>query len=220
VKTAKIRLFSPQSYFKEAELGSLYVDFQRTELTLHDGSILTFPFADNNIPYMLPDWQPIVGITLEDSSTLTIPVTVNMSVAEESNQNLTASQKELLTWRWKMGHCHLDWIQRLASVPRAQRRRVIHSKFPISTAHPPYCAACALSKFKARKAPGTVDGKARSEMKIRAGDLQPGDFVSVDQYVYGSLSLVVFLTPWERSYQSSSTMEEPSSLIMLLLSST
>jgi hypothetical protein len=44
----------------------LYVDHQRTELTLHDGSTLTFPFADNNIPFMLTDWQPIVGITLQD----------------------------------------------------------------------------------------------------------------------------------------------------------
>jgi hypothetical protein len=96
-KAAKIRLFSPQTYFKEAEHGSLYVDFQQTELTLHDGSILTFPFADNNIPFMLPAWQPIVGITLQDCSTLTNPLSVGMSVAEETNQNLTPNQKELLT---------------------------------------------------------------------------------------------------------------------------
>jgi hypothetical protein len=34
--------------------------------TLQDGSLFTFPFAENHIPYMLTDWQPIVGITLQD----------------------------------------------------------------------------------------------------------------------------------------------------------
>jgi hypothetical protein len=58
--------FQSSTYFKENESSNanLYVDFQRTELTLHDGSILTFPSAQNNIPYMLTDWQPVVGITL------------------------------------------------------------------------------------------------------------------------------------------------------------
>jgi hypothetical protein len=88
-KSAPVRLFSPQTYFKEAEEECLYVDHQRTELTLHDGSILTFPFADNNIPFMLTDWQPIVGITLQDCSTMTDNKLVGISVADETNQNFT-----------------------------------------------------------------------------------------------------------------------------------
>jgi hypothetical protein len=167
VKSAPVRLFSPQTYFKESENGNLYGDHQRTELTLHDGSILTFPFAENNIPYMLPDWQPIVGITIQDRDLLTDGRLINMSVANETNQNLTANQKELLTWHWKLGHCHFGWIQRLASTPRTDRRRVIQPKRPLSAAHFPYCA---LSKFKRRSPPGKIGGKPPPEMKIRTED--------------------------------------------------
>jgi hypothetical protein len=73
VKSAKVRLFSPQTYFKELDMSSASrtVDHQRMQLTLHGGSLLTFPIAENNIPYMLTDWQSIVGITLQDHPMMT-----------------------------------------------------------------------------------------------------------------------------------------------------
>jgi hypothetical protein len=42
---------------KEVNISSacLYIDHQKTELILHDGTLLTFPFAENNMPYMLTD---------------------------------------------------------------------------------------------------------------------------------------------------------------------
>jgi hypothetical protein len=100
---------------------NLYVE--RTELTLHDGSVLTFPFADNNIPYMLTDWQPIVGITFQDQPIMTDKKSIGMCVAQETNHNLSTAQKDLLTWHWKLGHCHFSWVQRLASAPRSEKRR-------------------------------------------------------------------------------------------------
>jgi hypothetical protein len=126
-RKAPIRLFSPQTYFKEQEDGYMHVDCQRTELTLHDGTLLTFPYADNNIPYMMSAWQPIVGVKPKDCSTLTNSKIVGMSVGEEMNQNLTPKQKELLLWHWKLGHCHFGWIQRLASEPRNGRRKVLET---------------------------------------------------------------------------------------------
>jgi hypothetical protein len=36
-----------------------------------------------------------------------------MSVADETNQNLSLAQKELLLWHWKMGHANQSWIQHL-----------------------------------------------------------------------------------------------------------
>jgi hypothetical protein len=65
----------------------------RIKSTLHDGSTLTYPFADNNILFMLTDWQPIVGITFQDCSTMTDTKIVGMSVADETNQNLSPKQK-------------------------------------------------------------------------------------------------------------------------------
>jgi hypothetical protein len=151
-KSAPVRLFSPQTYFKDmpTSQANLYVDYLRTELTLHDGSILTFPFADNNIPNMLTDWQPIVGITFQDQPIMTDTKSISMSVAQETNQNLSKAQKELLTWHWKLGHCHFSWVQRL---------------------------------FKKKTPTRTVGGTPPLEMRIREGDLQAGDCVSVDQYV-------------------------------------
>lgn len=153
VQNAPVRLFSPQTYFKEGGAGNLYVDHQRAELTLHDDSILTFPFAENNLPYMLPDWQPIVGFTFSDQSILSNQSLVQLSVADETNQNLTPRQKELLKWHWKLGHAHFGWIQRLSSNSK-NRRRILDSKHPISSAATPYCAACSLSKLKRRTPPG------------------------------------------------------------------
>ncbi|KAG7361170.1 hypothetical protein IV203_036270 [Nitzschia inconspicua] len=122
VPSAPVRLMSPQTYFREGEAGELRVDHLKAELTLHDGSVLTFPFAENMLPYMLPDWQPVVGVTLQDHSVLCDQPLIHMSVADETNQNLTSAQKELLKWHWKLGHGHFGWIQRLAST---KNRRTI-----------------------------------------------------------------------------------------------
>ncbi|KAG7349585.1 reverse transcriptase RNA-dependent DNA polymerase [Nitzschia inconspicua] len=181
VPTAPVRLMSPQTYFREGESGELRVDHLKAEVTLHDGSVLTFPFAENMLPYMLPDWQPVVGVTFQDHSVLCDQPLIHMSVADETNQNLTAAQKELLKWHWKLGHGHFGWIQRLAST--RNRRSILETKHSLSTVPLPYCAPCSLAKLKRRMPPGTVGGEPPPEMQIRAGDLQPGDCVSVDQYV-------------------------------------
>ncbi|KAG7341319.1 hypothetical protein IV203_023270 [Nitzschia inconspicua] len=119
-----VHLLSPQTYFKEGLRGRLTVTHDRAELTLHDGSVLSFPFANNHLPYLLPDWQPVVGHTRDDASLLDSAPTVALSVADETNQNLTQSQKELILWHWRLGHRHFSWVQRLASAPRTDRRHI------------------------------------------------------------------------------------------------
>ncbi|KAG7361832.1 hypothetical protein IV203_036933 [Nitzschia inconspicua] len=183
VRTAPVRLLSPQTYFKEGLRGRLTVTHDRTELTLHDGSVLSLPFADNHLPYLFPEWQPVVGLTRDDASLLGSAPTVALSVADETNQNLTSSQKELLLWHWRLGHSHFSWVQRLASAPRTDRRHILTTKTTCSTASPPCCAACSLAKLKRRTPPGPVGGIAPPAMQIRSDDLHPGDCISVDQYV-------------------------------------
>jgi hypothetical protein len=108
---------------------------------------------------------------------------ISMSVAHETNQNLSKAQKELLSWHWKLGHCNFGWVQRLASDPRSEkRRRVLTATNQISTLKPPYCAACMFSKIKRNNPPNNARGKYQHEMKIRAGHLRPGQCVSVDQH--------------------------------------
>jgi hypothetical protein len=173
VKSAKVRLFSPQTYFKEIYMSSasLYVDHQKTELTLHDGSLLTFPFAENTIPYMLTDWQPIVGITLQDYPMMTNRKSICISVAHKTNQKLSHAQKDVLSCHWKLGHYHFSWVQRLASEPRNNRRRILESRLPIST------ILCCLFTVQAQKKVsfGTSWRKTTPrDTKSRPGILSPG----------------------------------------------
>ena len=87
---------------------------------LADGSKLEFPYnPGSNLPLMLPDWKPSIGFTYEERVGFKAEAeSVFLSVADESNQNITASQKELLQWHWRLGHANFKWIQRLASTPR------------------------------------------------------------------------------------------------------
>ena len=151
VPEATVRLFSPQTYFHEQQKGHLQLDHSRTTLELHDGSLLHFPYnANNNLPLMLSAEPCHVGLTFDDATVLGDGHSVYnyMSVADESNQNLTRAQKELLLWHWKLGHANLQWIQTLCREPTNNHRRFVlethHSK--TSSCVLPKCAACMLGK--------------------------------------------------------------------------
>ena len=42
------------------------------------------------------------------------------SVAAKTNKNLTAAQKELLLWHWKLSHIGFQWLQSLMANPAKQ----------------------------------------------------------------------------------------------------
>ena len=188
VPDATVRLFSPQTYFREQQKGYLRLDHSSTTLQLSDGSRLQFPYnTNNNLPLMLPAEPHHIGLTFDDASTLGDGHSVHnyMSVADETNQNLTSAQKELLLWHWKLGHANFQWVQTLCRDPATTRRR-----FALATKHPkvsscalPTCAACMLGK-QTRRQPGTNTGALvkGKEMMLRREHLQPGDCVSLDQY--------------------------------------
>jgi hypothetical protein len=90
VPEASIRLFSPQTYFKEKKAGSLLITHDRTTLTLKDGSRMDLPYQENNLPIILTDDHfttkaLTVGLTFEDAT-----VMATLDVMDETNQNLTA----------------------------------------------------------------------------------------------------------------------------------
>jgi hypothetical protein len=190
VPDATIRLFSPQTYFRSVASGSLLVHANSTHLTVPDGTSLQFPYHPcSNLPYMLTGPQLNVGLTYEDTVTLTTPeVGTYMSVAAEANQNITATQKELLKWHWRLGHLHFSWLQRLTATSRNPDRPelpVLSTKYSkISTCAPPLCAACHLGKLNRRGTTSTVEiARPEREMLLRQDQVLPGDMVSVDQYV-------------------------------------
>jgi hypothetical protein len=64
---------------------------------------------------MLTPWHfkrqdPFVGLTYQDVQTLSNlgGISVLLNVANKTNQNLTAVQKELLLWHHKLGHADMQ----------------------------------------------------------------------------------------------------------------
>ena len=197
VPEASIRLFSPQTFFQEQQAGKLVLDHKKTQLQIPDGTWLEFPYnSSSNLPFMLTGNVNHMGLTFEDATMLGDGYSVKsalstanhsglMNVADETNQNLTASQKELLLWHWKLGHANMQWIQTLCRDPKANSRRlVLETKEAKTTSCViPLCAACMLGK-QHRRTPhsnhgGLVDGK---DSMLKREHLQPGDCVSIDQY--------------------------------------
>jgi len=191
VPSAAIRLFSPQKYFQEQQAGSLWCDAKRSVLTLADGSALEFPYnSGSNLPLMLPDKITQMGLTFEDSQLFeSIGTSEFVTVADDVNENIPASQKELLKWHWKLGHVNFKWIQKLATTPRKPTDGIdmpilkMKEKKTSSCLHPK-CAACQMAK-QTRRNPGVSVGTPipEKEMSLRQGILEPGDMVSIDQYV-------------------------------------
>jgi hypothetical protein len=112
-----------------------------------------------------------------------------LSVASEVNQNITAAQKELLKWHWRVGHAGFQWIQWLMATPRS---RLDASDEPIlkvkihkaSSCTLPLCVACQIAK-QARQGAETIKQTKviEKEKMLRREHFEPGQMVSVDQYV-------------------------------------
>ena len=190
VPDASIRLFSPQTYFIEKEAGQLLMTAHHTVLTLADGSELEFPYnMGSNLPLMLPHMKSQVGLTYDDVTTLSDEHSIKgyLSVADEVNQNITPSQKELLKWHWRLGHAGFQWVQKLAAKRKqpveGTESPILRTQKPsVSSCPPPMCCACQLAKQSRRGAGSSVETRV-PKMDIRQGDLKPGQCVSIDQYM-------------------------------------
>jgi len=146
VPDTAIRLFSPQNYFQEQQAGELWCNARQTILTLADGSKLEFLYnPGSNLPLMLPDVQTPVGFTFKDKATFSVlGDQAFMSVANEVNQNIMASQKELLKWHWKLGHANFNWIQKFAAHPRSAPDGI---QAPILRMKTPSVSSCPAPEF-------------------------------------------------------------------------
>ena len=116
----------------------------------------------------------------------------HLSVAEETNQNLTDAQKQLQLWHWRLGHVGYAHLQRLMK-PRTRKKEdpsdtdeeelpcLLPKNPAVATCSPPKCAACELAKAKRRSADVDTTKRKRKNV-LKRGTLKPGDRVSMDQY--------------------------------------
>jgi hypothetical protein len=189
VPDATIRFFSPQTYFQETGHGECRVNAKRTSLELADGSLMEFPYnLGSNLPIMLPTEAHTCGLIFEDVSYFNDVDGLRsfLSVAEQTNQNLTASQKELLLWHWKLSHAGFQWVQKLAVQSMNRPLILVPKNSTVSSCPAPLCTACQLAKQN-RRTPGTEQRGTvpDTDMLLRRGHLEPGDMVSIDQYISG-----------------------------------
>ena len=155
VPHADIWLFSPQRLFQEHQSGRCVIDHLKTSLELPDGGTLEFPYCpSNNLPLMFTDQCEQVGMTTSDVLTLDkleAYGTVFDIIAEE-NANITAAQKELLLWHFRLGHTGMGWVQTLIRNRKAEHGTKAYPPI-LPTKHDkakscdkPCCEACLLGK--------------------------------------------------------------------------
>ena len=194
VPKADIRLFSPQTYFQENGKGKCEVDFTKVTLSLPDGTELQFPFHHcSNLPFMLLGTPKEPGLCKVHYREMTSPdfdLQAALSLLDQSNINLTANQKELMLWHWRLMHAGQDWVQTLMATPKSEvgdkpPAPIIPTKTnKASSCVHPVCPACQLAK-QHRRTPGHVQHiqDPDREMAIRRENLRPGECTSLDQYV-------------------------------------
>ena len=195
IPLARIRLHSPHNYLMEYQAGSCYFDHTQFQLTTPDGIVLRFEYDTySNLPLLFLDRGICqAGLTGEDALCLAkqedLPEYVT-TIIHDMNYNITAAQKELLLWHNRLGHAGMSWIQ---SLMRTIQEEVGNTRTDpyVPTRHKktrsctiPKCASCQLGK-QYRRTPNvtTTTVKSEMEMALKREHLQPGDCVSMDQYV-------------------------------------
>lgn len=183
----QIDYFPPQSY-----LQSTYPDGQpnpsvqeswggtESQFWLQGHPSLTYvvvPYDDsNNLPISY-------GFS---SNMLTARETeINSFITDDSNQNLSPSQKELLKWHFKLGHASLPAVQALLKGGRlAQSDSQTNLHRQVGRCVLPKCASCQLGKARRRSSHGTIRHvNPAHDGNLKAGNLLPGARVSVDHFI-------------------------------------
>jgi hypothetical protein len=220
VPEGNIQLFSPQVYFQENGNGSGRITKDGVELVLADGTPMYFPLhKSNNLPFLLIRHKPLVGVSRSDAEFLQRfeQVSACLSVAYETNQDLTEPQKELLLWHHRLAHANFQWVHWLVATPRNQGDNrtgpLLEVKVSkVSSCPQPLCAACQVAK-QARRVAEVFRNvlEENKEVVLKRDHLKPGDMVSIDQYI--SVSPDDFHTPQEKNRGRRSTAAERCLLI-------
>mmetsp|Transcript_15062 Transcript_15062/g.36800 ORF Transcript_15062/g.36800 Transcript_15062/m.36800 type:complete len:509 (-) Transcript_15062:4073-5599(-) len=201
ISDVRIRLFSPQTYFKQHDgQGKAVIDANRIEFVLPDGDSLFFPWQESsNLPLMLTADsmmdQAAHVLTERELNSFENEQCVFLNVAAEQNKNLTRAEKKLLLWHAKIGHANMPWILKLAKWNNKEGSPapgpLPAKKDEFKRCDCPKCTICQLAK-QHRRSPrsdaaneggSNKNGRRKKEKKLMEENLKPGDKVSMDQYI-------------------------------------
>jgi hypothetical protein len=168
VLEAKQRLLSPHRLLnkKKGIFGSYSGDEYKFELKLNYNPIISVQYDSRSA---LPIAEFIVGPEPEP--------TVNLTILDPGNQNLTGGQKLLLEWHYQFGHLNFQSLQNvLRGAPFVAKRFAAAMKCDL-----PRCEICELAKAKRR--PKISETKTKNPERygaLKVNHLSPVTRVSVD----------------------------------------
>jgi hypothetical protein len=117
VPNTRIRLLSPQWYLHEQQAGTFLITPNDSIFNFSgkDKAKLTFRmWDDSGTKPDLPIDYLVLPLKAEECERDTAYLGLN--VLDPGNENLTVCQRELMLWHFKLGHFHLEWVQKLFRV--------------------------------------------------------------------------------------------------------
>ena len=169
VPDSKARLISPQRLFNKAKgvNGSFTV--------LEEHAVLSY----SNVADLIVEYCPRSNLPLALAKNLSSQPAANLTVLDDSNQNLTPSQKLLLTWHARFGHKGFSAIQRIfKSNPFSSAQFTSASRCEI-----PKCEVCQYSKAHRQPTKGNKQAtNSLTDGALKADHLRAGAAISVDHF--------------------------------------
>jgi Integrase core domain. len=174
VPACSARLLSPQRLFnkKKGIAGSFSVEEDHATLLINENP----PFI---IDYDSTTFLPVGLASNAAQSPSIIQPNVNLCITEDANQNLTSSQKLLLTWHYRFGHRNLPFVQHLLRLPVFGSDKFLAA----AKAELPKCAICEYAKGHLRSTVGNCQTtNPDTDGALKEGQLRPGAKVSADHF--------------------------------------
>jgi Integrase core domain. len=171
------RLLSPQRLFnkKKGLVGSFSIEEDHATLMINDNPPCIIEYENTTF---LP-----VGLAWNATQTTKmLHPSANLCVTNEANQNLTPSQKLLMTWHYRFGHCNFPFVQCLLRLPV-----FAGEKFQsVSRAELPKCEICEYAKAHVQSTAGNRQTpNPATDGALKDGQLRPGNKVSADHFESG-----------------------------------
>lgn len=114
VPLASVRLLSPQALFKSIAGSDGHQDAKMYLIKLPGDMILEAPYGKVNLPLLQLSnsvnsclWAKFFAFNVDDK------IDWKKAILDTTNQNLTAAQRELLVWHFKLSHAGLSTVHNL-----------------------------------------------------------------------------------------------------------
>ena len=174
----KCRLFSPQTYLRAVFEGGKDPEKKGKLIVRHDAAEFLWPNgATMTMQYDSATHLPRAR-AYKDALSTAGALALSGCVSDEVNQNLTAAQKWLLRWHFRLGHIGFGNVQWLG---RKEWLGPHGEKMGSAKLEAPKCAACQFGKQGKTPTP-THHSTKDSPGSLSKEKLNPGELVFSDQY--------------------------------------